>query len=54
MADNNLTTAPEQADANITAAERVSTSGHEEVATTSSNSGVKRPGDRVFEFLSTA
>ena len=54
MADNNLTTAPEQTDANATSAERVSNSGHDEVATTSSNSGVKRPGDRVFEFLSTA
>ena len=54
MADNNLTTAPEQTDANATSAERVSNSGHDEVATTSSNSGVKRPGDRVFEFFSTA
>ena len=54
MADNNLTTAPEQTDANATSAERVSNSGHDEVATTSSNSGVKRPGDRIFEFLSTA
>ena len=54
MADNNLTTAPEQVDANVTSAERVSNSGHGEVVATSSNSGVKRPGDRIFEFLSTA
>ncbi|MCG7466387.1 phosphate ABC transporter permease subunit PstC [Corynebacterium tuberculostearicum] len=54
MADNNLTTAPEQKDANVTSAERVSNSGHDEAVTSSANSGVKRPGDRVFEFLSTA
>ena len=54
MADNNLTTAPEQTELSVSAAERPSTGGSEELTKANSSSGVKRPGDRVFEFLSSA
>ena len=53
MADNNLTTAPpnEQTEA---ASRPASSAGSSEAAIVKSGSGVKRPGDRIFEFLSTA
>ena len=53
MADNNLTTAPpnEQKEA---ASRPASSTGSSEAATVKSGSGVKRPGDQIFEFLSTA
>ena len=53
MAENNLTTAPpnEQTEA---ASRPASSAGSSEAAIVKSGSGVKRPGDRIFEFLSTA
>ena len=56
MADNNLTKASTSETLPVSGVEQPHTRGDNEndLATSSSGSSVKRPGDRIFEFLSTA
>ncbi len=54
MADNNLTAAPGTEPEAAVASQATIGSQGPEVVTADTGSGVKRPGDRVFEFLSTA
>ncbi|HAT1171819.1 phosphate ABC transporter permease subunit PstC [Corynebacterium striatum] len=54
MADNNLTTAPVDEQDVITTSQPALGIDGPEVASVATGAGVKRPGDRVFEFLSTA
>ncbi|WP_288855173.1 phosphate ABC transporter permease subunit PstC [uncultured Corynebacterium sp.] len=54
MADNNLTTAPTPEAEPTTVAQATVAKPTNDVVTVGSGKGVRRPGDRVFEFLSTA
>lgn len=54
MADNNLTTASESEQDVIATTQPALGTGGPQVATADTGGQVKRPGDRVFEFLSTA